>query len=295
MSQNSIEQSDYKKLSYSIDVSKKLQPITFCYSKSSESPKDHVLHINQFYEIYIYIRGDTDYIVRDSYFPLKYGDIIIVNPYEVHKAVLKSDDLYERFYFLVPTKTFSEFVFDPLEKIISNTFQKKHLISLDKDVKKRIVDLLYQMVDVLTNDCRESGQMLAYGMFLQFITMISNSAFETASARTGVLPQIIWDILKYIDANLTQIESVEEIATHFNLSGPYLSTTFKSAIGTSVIKYIQTRRIAYAKTMLWEGKSVTEACYESGFHDCAYFIKIFKQHTGMTPLKYKKTSDVGAN
>lgn len=99
MSQNSIEQSDYKKLSYSIDVSKKLQPITFCYSKSSESPKDHVLHINQFYEIYIYIRGDTDYIVRDSYFPLKYGDIIIVNPYEVHKAVLKSDDLYERFYF----------------------------------------------------------------------------------------------------------------------------------------------------------------------------------------------------
>lgn len=285
------EDSKNEKYSFSLDIAKDLHPITFCYSINQESPEQHVLHINQFYEIYIYIQGDTDYIVGDSYFPLQYGDIIIINPCEVHKAVLKSHRLYERFYFLVPTNTFSNFSFDPLDKMMSNTYQKKHLISLPECDREKAFELLYQMLDVLKNDCRESGQLLAYGLFLQFITLISQNTYKTATTHTGILPQIIWDILKYIDTNLTQIDSVEQIASHFNVSPPYLSTAFKNAIGTSAIKYIQTRRIAYAKTLLGKGMSVTDTCYESGFNDCAYFIKIFKQHTGMTPLQYSKTSD----
>ena len=289
-----IKNTDYSKenkLVVKLDIMKNKQPLTFAYSATHEPPESHVLHINHYYEIYIFIRGDTDYIVGDSYFPLQYGDIIIINPYEVHKAVLKSDNLYERFYFLVPTNLFNGFSFDPLEEIMSNTLQKKHLISLPEPDRSKALELLYQMLYSLKNDCSESGQMSAYGLFLNFITLISSNSFKTAITHTGNLPRLNGDILKYIDANLTQIDSIEQIAVHFGVSLPYLSTTFKNAIGTPVVKYIQARKIAYAKSLLDKDWSVTDTCYESGFNDCAYFIKIFKQHTGITPLQYRKTNN----
>ena len=51
---------------------------------------------------------------------------------------------------------------------------------------------------------------------------------------------------------------------------------------------ITSMKIQYAKTLLQGGKSVTEACYDSGFSDCSYFISTFQKITGVTPGQYKK-------
>lgn len=282
---------EVEKFVINLDIVKNKQPVTFAYSANHEPPEKHVLHINQYYEIYVFIQGDTDYIVGDSYFPLQSGDIIIINPYEVHKAVLKSTQFYERFYLLVPTDTFDCFKFDPLDEILENTLQKRNLISLPEQHRKNAIDLLYQMLAVLKKDSSDSGHLLAHGLFLQFITLVSKNALKEATSHTGNLPKIILDILKYIDTNLVQITSIDQIAAHFGISPPYFSTIFKKAIGTPAIKYIQARKIAYAKNLLDKDVSVTDACYESGFNDCAYFIKIFKQHIGLTPLQYKKNKN----
>ncbi len=288
-----MEADEKNKVVIKLDMLKNKQPLTFAYSANHEPPEKHVLHINHFYEIYIFVQGDTDYIVGDSYFQLHHGDIIIINPYEVHKAVLKSSELYERFYLLVPTDLFDSFSFNPLHQIMSYTSQKKNLISLPEESKKKALELLYQMLRILESDTSDSGHLSAYGLFLQFITIVSNNPFEEASTHTSRLPKLIEDILKYINDNLTMINSIDQIAAHFGVSLPYLSTTFKNAIGTTANKYIQARRIAYAKSLLDKNLSVTDACYESGFNDCAYFIKIFKQHTRMTPLQYKKQFSSG--
>lgn len=274
-----------------LDVLKNEDPITFAYSANHDSPQNHVLHINQFYEIYVFIQGNTDYIVGDSYFQLRSGDIIIINPYEVHKAVLKSTELYERFYLLVPTTLFDTFAFNPLQQIMSYTSLKKNCISLSEESRKKALELLYQMHQILESNSSSSRQLSAYGLFLQFITLISDNSFEESALHTGQLPRLIEDVLEYITDNLTTISSIEQIASHFNVSMPYLSTTFKNTIGTTAVKYLQVRRVAYAKNLLSKNLSVTDACYESGFNDCAYFIKIFKQHIGMTPLQYQKTTN----
>ena len=273
-----------------LEIIKKGHPLTFAYSASSESRDKHVLHINQFYEIYVFVRGDTDYIVGNSYYHLKHGDIIIINPYEVHKAVLKSSALYERFYMLVPTDIFNSFSYNPMTDIMSDTERERNLISMPDKERKRALDLLYQMYEVLKTEHSTQNQLLAYGLFLQFISLLSDSPFEASVSHTGDLPPLVCDVLKYINTNLTEIDSIDSIAAHFGISAPYLSTIFKSSIGTTAIKYIQTRKIAYAKILLDQGLSVTDACYQSGFNDCAYFIKLFKEHIGMTPLHYKKNT-----
>lgn len=277
---------EYEAIIKNIRFSKKSFPVRFAYTKNIESPENHKLHINKFLEIYIYVKGDADYIVGDSYFTLKRGDIVLINQYETHKAVLKKRCFYERFYILVPIDSFDDFYFNPLDKI------NKKLVSLEKDEREHALSILYEIAATLKEDENEEGCFKAYGLFLEFLSLVS-SAFSKGDKtvkeqeRPSRLPKYISEILKYIDQNAAKIESVEELARRFGLSMPYLSSTFKSKIGTPIKSYIQAKKIAYAKELLDNDYSVTDACYECGFNDCSYFIKVFKRHIGVTPYRYK--------
>lgn len=262
-------------------------PIKFVYTSNIDRPENHHLHINQFYEIYIFVEGYADYIVGDSYFTLKKGDVILINQYETHKVVLKETGFYERFYLLVPIDSFDGFAYNPFDNITPK------LISLSDKKRSEVLNILFEMKKILGHDNNEQKSFNAYGLFLQFLSLISNEAnfikTDPLAVRPNKLPKFISDILIYIDANLTKIDSVGALAKHFCISQPYLSTTFKKYIGTSIKIYIQTKKIAYAKELLDKNYTVTEACYESGFNDCSYFAKIFKSHTGITPLNYQKS------
>lgn len=261
-------------------------PIYFAYKMNIDKPDNHTLHINKFYEIYIFIDGNADYIVGGSLFNLKRGDIIIINQYEVHKPVLKDVGPYERFYFLVPADTFDTFMYNPFVNL------SKKLILLSDAERNKALDILYEINKTLGSADSNLANFKACGLFIQFISIIGKSLSKNNSNEIlsipNKLPKYIADILIYIDANLTEINTAEEIAKHFGITLTYLSSIFKNAIGTTIKSYIQTKKIAYAKELLDNDFNVTEACYKSGFNDCSYFIKIFKQHIGVTPLNYRK-------
>lgn len=272
------------------------EQIHFAHTRNFDSPTNHNLHINSYVEIYIYISGETDYIVEDSYFTLNPGDIVVITPLEVHKAVLKNACLYERFYFLIPISVLSSFTTNPL----SNIFRPEHssLVSLPPDTRKQMLDILYK-ISGLTIEYKQRPEigLMMYSLTLQFICTLNDHVSLSKDSpdlakSSGQSTQMLKEILKYIDCNLPVINSIKEIADHFYISTPYLSTMFKQHTGTSLKLYIQTRRIALAKRFLEEGNSVTYACYESGFNDCSYFIKAFKKHNGITPYKYKSKFDL---
>lgn len=279
---------EYEAIVKNIRFSRSSFPIRFAYTKNVEAPENHKLHINKFLEIYIYVKGDADYIVGDSYFTLKQGDIVLINQYETHKAVLKKQCFYERFYILVPTDSFDDFYYNPFMKI------DKKLVSLAASEREHALSILYEIADTLKNDEGEQGSFKAYALFLEFLSLISYSFSKDDKTAKGQerpsrLPKYISEILKYIDQNASKIESVEELARQFGLSMPYLSATFKAKIGTPIKSYIQAKKIACAKELLDNDYSVTDACYESGFNDCSYFIKVFKRHIGVTPYRYKNS------
>jgi len=85
-----------------------------------------------------------------------------------------------------------------------------------------------------------------------------------------------------------QIQSVTEISSALGVSSQYLSSYFSKHVGTPLKTYVQAKKIALAKALLDQGADVTRACYECGFNDCSYFIRVFKAYVGVTPMAYKK-------
>ena len=101
-------------------------------------------------------------------------------------------------------------------------------------------------------------------------------------------PQLLEKILAYVAENTASIQSTAEVATALGLSPQYLSAYFSRHIGTPLKIYIQAKKIALAKDLLSKGADVTGACFDSGFNDCSYFIRVFKHYVGVTPLRYRQ-------
>lgn len=103
-------------------------------------------------------------------------------------------------------------------------------------------------------------------------------------------PQIIEDVISYVDANLCSADlTVENIASHIQLSTNYLRSIFKEHMGITLSKYITDKKIQYACKILVETEdSIQSICERLDFTSANYFYTYFKKNTGMTPNQYRE-------
>ena len=268
--------------------------ITFAHIDSFTRPNQDPFHVHKNLELYFCISPHVDYIVNNAHYTLHPGDIVVINPGEVHKVVVRKPHQYERFFIVFPTNSFSEHTIDPLAALLRLTGGESARLRLPPEEWRCVLDLLYETRDV----CRESGadsssliQTKVYANVLQILCTVSENASFICNAESRTsdpeLASPIADVMLYIDKNLKAIESVKEIADAIHVSPSYLSALFRKHIGVTLVYYLQSLKMSLAKQMLEEGYSVSDACRETGFTDCSYFIRIFKRHLGVTPLQYR--------
>lgn len=260
--------------------------VKFVYKKNFDSPENHFMHLNRYYEVFVFIDGDADYIVENRLYPMKRGDVVVITPYEVHKAMLRRECDYERFYLLIPTDAFEFMNFDPLKRISEMIASGGNLISLKAPQREELTEILYDIKNELESEL--SDRLRIYSQFLRFIDLIfdiGDSENASLDLRRG-FPPLLCEVLAYIDGEFTERINVSEIAARFHVSLPYLSSLFKAHTGVGIKRYIMLKRIGYAKGLLESGNTVTQACYDSGFCSCSYFIKRFKETVGVTPHSY---------
>lgn len=263
-------------------------PIRFAHHKTVDRPENHVLHINNYIEIYFYVSGNHRYIVEDSLYELQRGDIIVINPKEVHKALPLGEAEYDRFYFLVDCHAFAGMSQDPLLPILQKPQSRGNLISPDAETRERVIEMLYEIGECLREE--NDRRLKALSLFLAILDEV-NRHLERDEASTHTVkqtPSLLKRILVYIDENLAELHSTAEIASAVGITPQYLSAYFSKYTGSSLKVYIQAKRIALAKLLLDKGEDVTQACYDCGFNDCSYFIKVFKKYVGLTPFSYKQ-------
>lgn len=94
--------------------------------------------------------------------------------------------------------------------------------------------------------------------------------------------------IKYLEENETLELSVTDIAKLCNVSEVYFRKLFTQYSGISPNEYKLNKKISLAKQYLkYESMSIKEIAELCGFYDNAYFSKMFKKKTGMTPKGYR--------
>ena len=105
-------------------------------------------------------------------------------------------------------------------------------------------------------------------------------------SRRGVL---MADIVEYIESNYKKPITLKDISAELGYDYCYLSKAFNKLFSMPFSSYLNTFRTDHALQLLAATNlSVTEIALESGFQSIRSFNNVFKAHTGMTPVEYRK-------
>lgn len=100
--------------------------------------------------------------------------------------------------------------------------------------------------------------------------------------------QFVHNIALYFSAHYGKTISIEEAAGIFGYSKDYFGKMFKQQIGITFPRFSSTVKIAYAKDLMRTGNYKTNQISDMlGYSSTDYFLKVFKEVTGVTPASYK--------
>lgn len=94
----------------------------------------------------------------------------------------------------------------------------------------------------------------------------------------------------YIDDNFMHPLKLDDICAAAELSPSYLIRAFKERYGMTPHVYQTNRRIQYGREQLRRGNPIADVALEVGFADQAHFQRTFKRFVAATPAQYRGQS-----
>lgn len=120
------------------------------------------------------------------------------------------------------------------------------------------------------------------------ISALLYSALISFFSLSAPVPEHFKQACAFIRENATKDLSIPDIAEAVGISPSLLYHLFKQE-KTTPLAYLNTHRIEMAKRKLLEGgDTIAQIGSDCGFHDRAYFCKIFRRLTGVSPNKFRK-------
>ena len=101
--------------------------------------------------------------------------------------------------------------------------------------------------------------------------------------------------VKYIAQNITEPLPLTGLAMLSGYSLSHFKLRFREVTGMTPALYITLARVEQARRELTDGQlSITDIAYKLGWSSSNYFCAVFKKHTGLSPLQYRKQGGQGA-
>ena len=95
-------------------------------------------------------------------------------------------------------------------------------------------------------------------------------------------------IRNYLQTHFTEPFSLEQISASLGMSISSMQADFKKTYGTTVADFNRLLRLEYGKRLIErDGKSISEAAYQSGYTSPASFSTAFKKVFGFSPSQTK--------
>lgn len=258
---------------------------SFGFYYSEKQNPDLSIHIHDCCEVLLCLSGGKNFLINDKVYDVNDGDVFIINQFEAHKITFEAQEMFCRYVMQVhPEFLYSQ---SSAKTNLAHCFFSRgpefsHKINLTEEERKAFV----KYVERLKNEA-EFGDDIIKNITATQILILINTAFisQTGAGKTAG-SEAIKKAIGYINENFSQQLSLSMIAQNSYISVNQLCRLFNKYCGTTVSKYITSRRITEAKKLLSSGKNVTDTALLCGFEDYANFIRVFKKHVGVTPGKY---------
>lgn len=265
---------------FSVDVPESGFRMKYYYQDSDEEYESRIFppHVGDTVEFYILLEGDVSFHVENHLYRLRPGDILITKPNELHNCILNTRSRHRHFCFWFSPEC--DFL---MHDFLSHPFGEENLISPPDAERVKISEICHTLY---RHSLEQSDPIGEYGAAVELIHLVHENL--ACRREEEALPSLLRDILIDMEKNLPVIRSVAWFEEKYFVSRSTLGRIFRKYLNVSPMTYLETKRLALARVLLKEGKSVTEAAACCGFADYSNFIRLFRKRFGITPNRYRK-------
>lgn len=119
----------------------------------------------------------------------------------------------------------------------------------------------------------------------EFVLLNASPIVDSREERDMSRLQMVY---RFLEEHYTRRIDIQEVAKSVHLSTPAFCRFFKKQSGITFTQFVNQFRVSRSRKLLLQQKTVTEACYASGFDNLSYYNRIFKKITGENPSHFRK-------
>jgi len=169
--------------------------------------------------------------------------------------------------------------------------KSRHLITQADNIY--CVGSVNSIADLMVHIIEEwFGSRVARAVENQFSPEIRRSFSAAAyqnEADSSHHDELVAEAQQWLQNHHAEPGSLAALAERLEVSQRTLGRRFQRATGMSPQAYLQSLRLTGAKDLLRHSNlSVGEIAWQLGIADVSYFSQMFRQHAGMSPLKYRQ-------
>lgn len=260
------------------------------------------LHWHKEIEICYIKQGIGKYLINGKDYPFSSGDIFIIGNDDIHLCHDDKELIMQVVMFdpnFIQSGQSASFDYEYLQPFFESSEQFSRKIDGRNAITSHLKELLTQ-IDVEYTTMKNGYKLMIKALLLKFLALIIRHCFtqESISPEKRIshnATEKIRNIITYLDENYTNKISLGFISEKFDISVPYLCSTFKSFTGSSPIDYLINRRIFMAKKMLNSTENtIIKISEDCGFDSLSNFNHMFKSLTGLSPTEYRKITKKSA-
>ena len=253
---------------------------------------DSLPHTHDEYNIVFCLKPGLEYAVRGRREILAPGDVLVINPGELHHGRYGTAELDARGLTIhIPVRA--------LKAVLSKMrfpgdLDHNRVLFVDKVSDPSLVPLVEELIREI--DHRQSGyQMIVDSIILQilvhlFRNLLRPSLKPAIVAEPRQLPS--WQMvqaLEYMNARGKSKFSLAELCTDLGTSTSRFIQLFKNSAG-SVSPHVYYNRLIVEKAqkmLVSSDVAIKEIAYVLGFQNESHFCKVFRTCSGTTPGSYR--------
>lgn len=259
-------------------------------------------HHLRFLKIMYVVQGELYLNLSDHHtICLKKGNFIIVPP-DVEHSVFSCNDNDMVVNLFIKLSTFETAFASMLME--ADTFSvyfwqmlygrdEESMIWFDSSPDEFLEKLVWQM-DSEKENPKEGGNFLLVSYVMTFVAYALAYHKNDMKPVNGIQLQTehFPAMIQYIRRHYNTV-TLSSLAEQFHRSEGYLSRYIRKETGYTLVQLLKRYRMKQAGIMLRETTlSVEQVMLEVGYTDISYFYKVFRQHFGMTPKKYRETQRI---
>ncbi len=244
-------------------------------------PQKFPLHAHEMNEILIILSGEGVMRVEGNEYALFPGAVFLMRDGESHKIQVEAGEPYERIAIHFSPSLLSHL--DPKGELFI-PFRERRLGSGNVFRLRSLQGLLPSVLELGENTSSYRIRLAVTAFLYSLLIEVSNQYIsEEHSFDERKELGKIYEIIEFVNQNLSNDLSLDAIAADFYLSKSQLSRSFKKATGSTLWDYVLIKRLFLARSLIREGESISGACERSGFREYSSFYRAYKKRFGVSP------------